>query len=212
MAGTAFRNLQMFGKLCGEEPASKVRFVTTMWDKISEEKGKERESEFSENCWRPMLELGARTERFIQCNEACAQAIIKQLVNSDTRKTLLQEETVELNRHIHETEAARMLYIQLQTLLRQYKATLAELRKTMKQMENPQTLADLQKEEACIQFELDKTFGETKKLKIPLGRRIQLFFSRQPNMVCIELSFVMSADGDLYSERLTLRHVFHLLH
>src|SRR6266545_5584438 len=172
MAGTAFRNLRMFGKLCGDEPASRVVFVTTMWDKIREEKGEERERELSKNYWGPMLDLGASYIRFLQSDNNCAQEIVRRLIFSDTRKTLLQEETVDLERRIKETSAAKELYTQMQTLLSQHKETLAELREAAKRTNNPQALADLDKEIACIQAELDNTFNNARKLKIPLSRRI----------------------------------------
>jgi len=43
MGGAPQRNLRMFGRLCGDEPAKKVVFVTTMWDKISTNVGEQRE-------------------------------------------------------------------------------------------------------------------------------------------------------------------------
>ena len=183
MAGTAFRNLQMFGKLCGEEPASKVRFVTTMWDKISPGKGEQREEELCKNYWQPMLKLGARTDRFLKSNPDCARKIVGQLIDPKTTATLLQEETVDKKRAIVETEAAKTLYTQMQQLLSQHKETLAELQEAAKKMNNPQALADLQKEEARIQVELDKTFNDARKLKIPLSRRIALFFKGNPSGV-----------------------------
>jgi len=49
MVGTAFRSLRMFGRPCGDNPAEKVILMTTMWDKISVDKGKEREGELRKN-------------------------------------------------------------------------------------------------------------------------------------------------------------------
>ena len=187
MSGTTFRNLRMFGKLCGDNPASKVIFVTTMWDKTSQQDGQKdkerlqrekREQELMDKYWRPMLELGARTARFYQDKGNCAQDIIQKLVDSEARATLLQEETVEQNRAIVETEAAKALYSQMQTLLSQHKAALTELQEAAKKTNNPKMLADLKKEEERIQSELDKTFADARKLKLSFLRRFQLFFAR----------------------------------
>jgi len=207
MSGTTFRNLRMFGKLCGDNPASKVIFVTTMWDKTStrpseqkakiEQKEKEqrqreqREKELKENYWRPMLELGARTDRFLQNKENCAQDIVRRLLDpyaSEATATLLQEETVDQQRAIVETEAAKALYSQMQTLLSQHKAALEDLQEAAKRTNNPQMLAELQKEEARVQSELDKTFADSRKLKLSLLRRIRLFFSRKTDGVCNSIS------------------------
>ena len=195
MSGTTFRNLRMFGKLCGDNPASKVIFVTTMWDKTSvrqggqpkdeEKKRNEREKQLKDNYWKPMLALGARTVRFLQYEENCARDIVRQLVNStEAKATLLQEETVDQNRAIVETEAAKALYSQMQNLLSQHKAALTELQEAARKTDNPQMLADLKKEEARIQSELDKTFADARKLKLSIWRRMRLLFARGPNGVC----------------------------
>ena len=194
MSGTTFRNLRMLGKLCGADAASKVIFVTTMWDKTSTrlgqqdgQKGKERlqrekrEQELMDKYWRPMLELGARTARFFQDKENCALDIIKRLLDasvSEAKPTLLEQEVVEQNRAIVETEAAKALYSQMQTLLSQQKAALTELQEVAKKTNNPKMLADLKKEEERIQSELDGTFADAKKPKLSFLRRFQLFFAR----------------------------------
>ena len=203
MSGTAFQTLRMFGKLCGDKAASRVIFVTTMWDKTStrqgeqklkkEQKEKEqrqreqREKELKENYWRPMLELGARTDRFFQNKENCAQDIIKRLLDlpaSEAIPTLLQEETVDQHRAVFETTAAKGLYSQMQTLLSQHKAGLENLQEAAKRTNNPQMLAELHKEEARVQSELDRTFADSRKLKLCLLRRIRLFFTRKTDGVC----------------------------
>jgi len=195
MTVTTFRNLRMFGKLCGDNPASKVIFVTTMWGETSVPQGGQpqdkaarhdrREKELKENYWKPMLALGARTVRFLQYKENCARDIVKQLVNSpEARATLLQEETVDQNRAIVETEAAKALYSQMQNLLSQHKAALTELQEAARKTDNPQMLADLKKEEARIQSELDKPFADARKLKLSIWRRMTLFFARGVNGVC----------------------------
>ena len=179
MAEPACRNLLMFRRLCGDKAPSKVIFVTTMWDKISTDRGEQRELELVNNYWEPILKLGAQRARFLQSNADCARDIVKRLLDSDPRATLLQEETVDQNRSIVETEAAKTVYSKLQTLLAQHKETLAELEEGARKTNNPQILVDLRKEAARIQSELDKTFAEARRLKIPLSRRIMLLFSGQ---------------------------------
>jgi len=166
-----------------------------MWDKTSTRQGgqpqdeaarrDQREKELKDNYWKPILALGARTVRFLQYEESCARDIVRQLVNStEAKATLLQEETVDQNRAIVETEAAKALYSQMQNLLSQHKAALTELQEAARKTDNPQMLADLKKEEARIQSELDKTFADARKLKLSIWRRMQLFFARTANGVC----------------------------
>jgi len=185
MAEPACRNLLLFHRLCGDKAPSKVIFVTTMWDKIPTDRGEQRELELINKYWEPILKLGAQTARFLQSNDDCARNIVRRLLDSDTRATLLQEETVDLNRSIVETEAAKTVYSQLQILLVKHRETLVELREGARKTNNPQILADLRKEEARIQSELDKTFAEAGTLKTPLSQRIMLFFSGKTSGVRI---------------------------
>ena len=199
MSGTTFRNLRMLRKLCGADAASKVIFVTTMWDKTSTRIGEQdvqkhkerrqrerREQELMDKYWQPMLELGARTDRFLQDMGYCALDTIKRLLDSsasEAKPTLLEQEVVEQNRAIVETEAGKALYSQMQTLLSQHKTAITELQEAAKKTNNPKMLADLKKEER-IQSELDKTFADAKKLKLSFLRHFQLFFARSARGVC----------------------------
>jgi len=188
MAGMASRSLSMFGKLCGDNATEKVIFVTTMWDQISETKGKKREDELFKNHWRPLLELGVQTARFLQNNDACAQDIVQRLIDSSTAP--LQEGTVDDNRAIVEKEAgAARTLSNMQRLHSQHQQTLSTLREVARNTTNPQLLAGLQIEEARLQAELDKCFNDARKLKMPLTRRIMLFFSKA---VCSLLARLMS--------------------
>jgi len=97
MKRTAFpgRNLRLLGKLCGNKPAQRLIFVTTMWDKMPSDEGNRREEELVIHHWQPVLALGARTARFLQGDANCTQDIVKRLVKSDVRATLLREGLVD---------------------------------------------------------------------------------------------------------------------
>ena len=102
MTGTAFQNLRMLSKLCGNKPAQKLIFVTTMWDKISPDEGNRREEELVRRHWHPTLALGARIDRCLQNDEGRIQDIVKRFVKSDARAVLLRE-AVDLKPVIPET-------------------------------------------------------------------------------------------------------------
>ncbi len=201
MSGTPHRNLHMFGKLCGDQPAKKVVFVTTMWDKLSRDqqaRAKEREAQLEEKYLRPMLDQGAIIKRSDNTPKG-AWEIISGLIDSksETLPVLLQEEMVVLHRSLNETEAAKTLYNQLQVLLSDHKATIDALLKEAKKSNNPQTLTSLEADKTRIQNELDKTFEQVRKLKISLPRRISLWFAKKPKGVCPSLSVCMlSADSN----------------
>ena len=187
MSGSVYRNLTLFGKLCGDKPARKVIFVTTMWDKVNPGDvniSERRETSLTTDFWKPMLVLGARTLRFLNTEES-AKTIISELLSSDSemrsQALLLQEEVVDLNREITETEAAKTLYNDLQRFLSNHKEALAEIQEGVKRANgNREMLASLKMEEDRLKTEATKTSEQLKKLKKPLSRRVALFFSAKP--------------------------------
>ncbi|KAI6117054.1 P-loop containing nucleoside triphosphate hydrolase protein [Pisolithus croceorrhizus] len=61
MAGTPLKNLRFFERLCGENATSKVTLVTTMWDEVDSEVGKERLKELKKSYWQGMVSRGSTT-------------------------------------------------------------------------------------------------------------------------------------------------------
>ena len=193
---TVRHNLRIFGKICGGQMAANVILVTTMWDNEVFHQAERREQELLNKVWQPMIELGSRHVRFLQHGDS-ALDIVEQLINLDTRVTLFQEETVDLNRSIIETEAGKELYGQIQPLLSRKKAALVKLRQsTKKANDGAEMLALLQQEEAHVQAELDNFFAEARRLRSPLSQRMVLFLSLKPFAVCI----LLYSDGDLISD------------
>jgi len=161
MGGTPQRNLCMFGKLCGDEPAKKV-FVTTMWDRISPEVGVTCEMEL-ETFLKPMLNLKALQTRF----DNQSTRIVNQLVLTElgpNMPMLLQEELVDLKRHLNETQAGRAIHDNAQKLLAQFKDTLQSMEREGKNQNDPQVLAGLEAERMRILTELEKVMEEAEGL------------------------------------------------
>ncbi|KAG9317983.1 P-loop containing nucleoside triphosphate hydrolase protein [Chiua virens] len=97
MCGSAYKNLSMFGRLCGDIPLPRVHLITTMWDIVKNRNMAERrEAELKRDFWRPLLDGGAEAFRFNN-RPGSAQAIIEPLLGmkNDREMLLLQEELVE---------------------------------------------------------------------------------------------------------------------
>ncbi|KAF9533553.1 P-loop containing nucleoside triphosphate hydrolase protein [Crepidotus variabilis] len=182
MAGTPLRNLRMFGKLCGgeKEVGNKIMFVTTNWDRLRDQsRGASRDAELQQY-WQPMVDRGARCSQFRNTKKSACQ-IISDLLQSkfSERGLLLQEEMVDRELSLNETEAAQTLYSQYQTLLTQHKATLLDLEKAAKNSQDPSMHTDLEAERSRVQAELNKTFEEAKALKVgKLKRWLRIFHKK----------------------------------
>ncbi|KAI6099978.1 P-loop containing nucleoside triphosphate hydrolase protein [Pisolithus croceorrhizus] len=100
--GTPLQNLRLFEKLCGKNAMPKVTLVTTMWDEVDSEVGKERLKEPKKNYWREMVSRGSTT---FECEDPkgspmkLLRQIAQRLKEQDSSRgdgdnVLLQEETM----------------------------------------------------------------------------------------------------------------------
>jgi GTP-binding protein EngB required for normal cell division len=189
MPGTPLRNLRMLGKLCGTEPAKRVIFVTTMWDKISPDRGTGRETDLKSHYFKPMLDLGAVAARFTNTHESACGIISRLFMLLEEQKvTLIQEEMVMIQRELAETKAAEEVLTDLQKLLRDHKQTIEALKREAERADNQQMIASLNKELADIQQRMEKTFREVQKLKIPFSRRIRRLFASKPKQKTVDMA------------------------
>ena len=186
MSGSAYKNLQMFGRLCGNIPLQRTRLVTTMWD-IAKDKAlaTQRENQLTGDFWRILMDGGAVAKRFYHTS-ASAWDIVEGLLSVENKdgELLLQEELVEQQKRLNETEAGKILYTRLQKLLAEQKKMLKELAEEAKLQSAPALAQSLQEEYDKIDAQLQKTFEEMKEMKIPLSRRILLWlFTRKSRAV-----------------------------
>ncbi|XP_006459417.1 hypothetical protein AGABI2DRAFT_65890 [Agaricus bisporus var. bisporus H97] len=179
MAGSPYRNLRMFGELCGDVAMTQVRLVTTMWGKVKPEIGEAREKEVRERFWKSFIEKGSRTERLRDTTGEEAWRIVEQLIDDSKERdaVLLQQELVDLEKQLNETAAGKTLSSSLQKILADQKETLRSLLVQVEKSNDPDLAKELEKEYARIKDQFKRTFQEVEKLKIPIiGRRIILFF------------------------------------
>ena len=187
MAGTPHRNLRMFGELCGDQAVKKVVLVTTMWDKAKTDPKTQnlREKELFDNYWNTMIHYGASTARFLNSEDSAWQIIDPILKQREAEVLLLQEELVDLNRALNETQAGKTLYSDLQRLLVEQRETVRALAEQAREQSNPQIAQKLEAELKRIQKDFDKTFNDIKGLKISFGKRLLLRFSKKSRGVRI---------------------------
>ena len=154
----------------------KVVLVTTMWDIVQQGTGVDRERKLFENYWKTMINLGASTARFLNSAESAWEIIGIILKQHETEVLLLQEEIVDLKIALHETQAGKTLYSDLQRLLAEQRDTVRSLAEQARDESNPQLARQLEAELKHIQKDFDKTFSAIKNLKVPFGKRLKLLF------------------------------------
>ena len=162
------KNLDIFRRLCGDETLRNVVLGTTKWDKTGLEVGQYRERDFREIWWKEMLQLGSVIMR-VHADSASAWEIINHILENDRVEFLrIQEELLELQKVIPETDAGRTL-----------RYTLEELREQLLAEERTANIGDEQlrrKEWEEIRKRMRETVGDIRKLRFPLSERIKTYF------------------------------------
>lgn len=183
-SGSPQKNLVMFGKLCGDKAAQNVILVTTMWDKILWDKGETREVELKSKFWTAMLDHGSFTARFDNTVESGMHILNHLLIPKEDPETLLlQEELVDLKKHLNETEAGVEIYKSLRRLLSERKETARSIIKEATSTSDAVCARKLREQARQIDDELQRNFRLIEGMKIPLGRRFRGFFRRKPRSV-----------------------------
>jgi hypothetical protein len=108
MSGSAFDNLCMFRKLCGNGCLDSVVLVTTFWDTVAPEEGRKRSQQLEEDdsLWGRMKKSGSRIMTLQNDRDDALRVLVEASRNT---KTVLQaqREMVDEGKASHQTVAAQ---------------------------------------------------------------------------------------------------------
>ena len=173
MKGTTRRNLDMFHQLCGDKALARVILGTTYWGRVEGDEGVRREQQLAKTFWKPMTSSGSKLLRFDKTEKSAVgfvDAILDRLKSGEEDNVLrIQNELVELERRIPETDAGKELRYTLQQLL-----------EMQKEGANPETVAPL----------LANLKKQITELRLSLPRKIYL----KVFVSCLEILQVFFAD------------------
>ena len=175
MQGTSRRYLDVFSRLCGDSALDKVILATTMWDVVKEKEGAERELDLRRMFWKKMISQGSTMFRFTGTYES-AWDIVHHILQPRILplfplSLLIQQELIDLQKLLPETEAGRCLREALEHILEKQK----EMARELKDGQNLQQDDELRREYEDNQRKIRSTLAQIKNLKIPLSRRIAIF-------------------------------------
>ena len=178
VAGTPLKNLRMFEKLCGKHALGNIILTTTMWDKIDEKMGDEREKELREEYWKSMIKQGSTTFRYRNTRDSAWEILDKVLQSGHNRHAiLLQKQMVELEMQLNETDAGRTLYTTLESLLKKRQDALDEIRAATGAQKDEEILEQMRGEYNELQKQLALTMAELQMMHISVGKRFLRYFA-----------------------------------
>ncbi|KAJ3561873.1 hypothetical protein NP233_g9927 [Leucocoprinus birnbaumii] len=192
MAGHPYKNLRIFGELCGDVAMSQVLLVTTQWQRLVEgrEVGEARLGELKDKFWKPLIQRGSDVDALREATSEDAWRVVTTLVERRRnlrQAILLQQELVDSGVTLKETYAGQALYTDYQRKLAEQKQHMKSLLGKVEALKGAGLQKDaLQKEYNLIHQEFEKTFGEAKTLKRSNFERLVslLHFLTKPKAVC----------------------------
>ncbi|KAG5635085.1 hypothetical protein H0H81_012496 [Sphagnurus paluster] len=134
MLGTAWKNLDIFQKLWGNQATKNAVLVTTKWGYIDKDLGIAHEKQLRDGHWKRMCEKGSRMAR-LNSPEDDARKIVTSIVRRElpSRAALeIRRKLVDVGKFLAETEAGRYLSYKLDELLETQKSMAERLQREEK--------------------------------------------------------------------------------
>lgn len=179
MTGSAKKNLFMFKKLCGADALKHVVLVTTMWEQVDEQIGRQRLSELegTEEFWGFMLQKGSRMERHMHTSQS-ARRIVDMFVSPNGPSAppvvlAIQDEMVNNKKGLDETEAGKGLEGVLAQEREKFRRELQQARLEMKEaieMRDRESQVELAKQQAEAEKRMKQLQRQQKELQISMEK------------------------------------------
>jgi len=174
MSGSAMKNLRLFSSICGQEAMKNVVIVTTMWSKVSEVEGTERERDLKRDVWNDMLSSGCSIEHFKDTHRS-AWDIVGSIEKKEQTEVQLPREIVDTRLRLNETQVGTTLNKELEKLIQDQKTAARSFRKLAKTQDNALLVEQLNE----IETKIVQTQDQLHELKIPITRRVRLLWKRK---------------------------------
>ena len=166
--GIAGRNFNVFRKLCGSDAMRNVALVTSMWNSVSPEVGKDCENQLSSKLFKPALDKQAQMIQHNNTPES-AHNIIRKIMEKGLVVLHIQRELVIERKRVVDTAAGKIInqefneqIVQLQADKKRLESEKARLEADKKQLEADKKQLEATKE----QLEADKTRLEADKARL----------------------------------------------
>ncbi|KAH7040059.1 P-loop containing nucleoside triphosphate hydrolase protein [Microdochium trichocladiopsis] len=120
------KNLEMFRYLTGEKNLKNVVLATSMWDKVTEAEGTQREQELKDKFWKLLLTFGAKNVRHNGTPESAVD-VAKLLLKNEPFYLQLQEEMGKHNLPLKDTKAGGKVMEHILQMKAEHQRELAEM-------------------------------------------------------------------------------------
>ncbi|KAK0257976.1 hypothetical protein LTS16_002045 [Friedmanniomyces endolithicus] len=178
MTGSAYKNLRMFQKLCGDASLQSVVLATTMWKNIDEVDGIKRQEQLKTqpDFWGDMVHQGSRVFRHDD-SRASAMNIVTYIL--DQRRTTvlqIQRQMVDEGKTLDETSAGQELERELIKQRKLFERRLQEAQDDMKEAieeGNRKSIEDAAAQQERFQNKLNEAIKGSDDLRVSMEELLQ---------------------------------------
>jgi hypothetical protein len=181
MQGTAQRYFEMFQRLCGDKNLGHVLLMTTMWSELSDEGvGLRRESQLRRQFWNEMEKKGSQIRGF-DGSRGMAQALICRMMRKDPIVLRIQEELVDEEKRLDETDAGKFILPRLEARMNESGGKIEELEAMLSNIDPSRTeeRTKLQKKKDDLRKEIKRDERRRERMKKRLGKEIKEDLSKK---------------------------------
>lgn len=162
------KNLEMFRYLTGEKNLKNVVLATSMWDKVTEAEGAQREKELKDKFWKLLLTFGAQSMRH-DGTAASAKEVALSMLKNEPFYLQLQEEMGKQNLLLKDTKAGSKVMEEILQMKEEHQRELAEMDSMIKSFkssadENKSVIEALREEYQKQVDALQKTLTEERQM------------------------------------------------
>jgi hypothetical protein len=172
--GIPLKNLRMFEKLCGKNALSNIILTTTMWDRVDETTGQEREKELKGQYWESMIRLGSTTVRYHNTKDSAWEILDKVLQSRLNQHAVLLEDVEGL---LKETDVGGPVYTALKSLVRRQQDALDEIRDETREQTDREVLERMRNECGDLHGQLETTIADMRIVRRSVKERFFRYFT-----------------------------------
>jgi hypothetical protein len=178
ITGSAYKNLRMFHKLCGDASLPSVVLATTMWENVDENDGELRQEQLKTrpDFWGDMVSQGSRVFRH-EDNRSSAMNIITYILDQRKRTILqIQRQMIDEGKRLDETSAGQELEKELLNQREVFERRLREAHEEMQEAieeGNRKAIEDSVEQQARFQKKLDEALEGSSELKITMEKLLE---------------------------------------
>ena len=157
----------MFRELCGEKTLKNVVLMTTMWGRVTPQRGADREQQLKDKHFKAAIEKGAHICRYKDTPES-ARKILRTILENKPVVLKIQHELIDQHKEIGQTSAGEELNREIREVVEKHQNEMRELEERMQRAveeKDEESREELEGEKRRVQEEVEKLRKDSEEMR-----------------------------------------------